>query len=93
MNLSEKGLQKVQKLCWEYSHNYRKIAEEIGFCDFEPDDFQGAVVLTVEEAIDIICTMQAMAWTEECDWDYQKISDVMRAFLKRIEQVEKRDGK
>ena len=56
MRLNEKGLQKVQKLCWENSHNYRKIAEELGFCDFEPDDFQGVVVLTVDEAKEIIGT-------------------------------------
>ncbi len=50
MKLSEKGFQEVRHICWEYNHNYLKIAEEIGFFDFKQEHFEGAVVLTVEEA-------------------------------------------
>ena len=57
MKLSEKGIDTIRHICWEYSHNYRKIAEEIGFHQFGQDDFEDGVILSTEDIKRIISAL------------------------------------
>lgn len=50
MNLSEKGLKKFERHEHIKKLGYVSLIDEI---EFEPDDFQGMVCLTAEEAKDI----------------------------------------
>ena len=47
MKLNDKGLKRLLDVAFDGDKFYRANALEV---EFEPDDFQGAVILTVEEA-------------------------------------------
>ena len=84
MRLSVKGIQKYtdHRVYYEYPIETLK---------FEPDDFEGAVVLTVKEAktlIDFFVTMKPEMPNGGC----MEYCDLWRDFLqKRIEQAEKKE--
>ncbi len=88
MKLSEKGRQDVLNICWESSHNYRKIAEELGFFDFKQEHFKSAVVLTVEEAKLIQKLLRHCYFATDIQ-EVEELVLVQDGFLKeRIEQAE-----
>ena len=84
MRLSEKGIEKVQ--------NYSSVDLEIE--GFEPDDFEGCVCLTVEEAKEIAVTM--FAYHKFCQTFLSGVNDnflikaskVNHILDKRIKQAE-----
>lgn len=50
MMFSKKGFLDVRNLCCEYRHNHLKIAEELGFFDFNQEHFKDTVCLNIDEA-------------------------------------------
>lgn len=82
MKLSEKGIEKVQ--------NYSSVDLEIE--GFEPDDFTGAVILTVEEAKGLL---EIARDYRMCLFNYWRIplslssNEAFTALRERIEQVSK----
>ena len=83
MRLSEKG----------YIHLNELMIHELPFdaYEFEPDDFQGAVVLTVEEAKDFLGWLHNSQWKHRTDLEYAEDwqRDWIRYLKERIEQAEK----
>ena len=60
--------------------------------EFEPDDFTGAVVLTVEEAKVLLNSISVTSTIKDDRlWNRKTISDSLTLLLNRIEQAEKKD--
>ena len=60
--------------------------------EFEPDDFTGAVVLTIEEAKVLLNSISVMSTIKDDRlWTRKTISDSLTLLLNRIEQAEKKD--
>ena len=84
MRLSVKGIQKYtdHRVYYEYPIETLK---------FEPDDFQGTVILTVEEAKTIrerLCDLALVAGSDR----YRKvITKSLNLLIERIEQAEKKE--
>ena len=104
MKLSKKGFEKILDTCLfdedraTYTLNFSSPKKDYYFeiqeTDFEPDDFQGTVILTVEEAkqvqqefLDIVCEIVRA-------FGYHGVKFVKPASLimleERIEQAEKK---
>ena len=86
MKLSERGVRKIA------SHQYYFKP----FCklEFEPDDFQGAVVLTVDEATDIkyhLNNLTIISGLVEDHFRSKPIYKLLNLLRDRIEQAEKGD--
>ena len=79
MKLSEKGIEKIE--------NYSSVDLEIE--GFEPDDFEGVVVLTVEEAKAVLECVDACAFPSPFEGFVSKTILLRDELKKRIEQVEK----
>lgn len=81
MRLSEKGFEKIEVdfggYCWGWE-NY----------EFEPDDFQDAVILTVEEAKEILqSSYDVLSWTICGPTHRDNALNVQRLLKHRIEQA------
>ena len=87
MKLSEKGFQEVRKICWESSHNYLKIAENLNQFDFKQKHFKNSVVLTVEEAKAVLECVDACAFPSPFEGFVSKTILLRDKLNKRIEQV------
>ena len=58
--------------------------------EFEPDDFTGAVVLTIEEAKVLLNSISVTSTIKDDRlWNRKTISDSLTLLLNRIEQAEK----
>ena len=84
MKLSEKGRQKLAK---------KRKELESGLVKFEPNDFEGSVVLTVEEASNIwehlINYESSIEENEGCmSFKHLEVRDSVRLMRKRIKQAE-----
>ena len=103
MKLSKKGFEKILDTCLfdedraTYTLNFSSPKKDYYFeiqeTDFEPDDFQGTVILTVEEAkeilkdyVDTICCV-----AKQCGYHEVRIAhpESIDSLLMRIEQAEK----
>ena len=94
MKLSEKGLGKIQKWQSTVALGFPMHPREI---DFEPDDFEDCVVLTVEEAKAV---NEAIEWLCSTLEDYERERDDSPALIEgwnqmnflehKIEQVEEK---
>ena len=80
MKLSGKGLANV--------FYHQSLDLDIDSYDFKPEDFTGAVVLTVEEARHLLSIVR------DCKHAHcitQEESDVFNEFVKRTKQAEKKE--
>lgn len=57
MKLSEKGVNKIYDIDFDKAQGFPLEYEDI---DFEPDDFEGVVVLTIEEAKLIVKALECL---------------------------------
>lgn len=89
MKLTEKGFQEVRKICWESSHNCLKIAENLNQFDFKQEHFKDCVMLTVEEACEILDYLSFLKWRHFNDEFLYGLADCNKRLNKRIEQAEK----
>ena len=80
MRLSEKG----------YIHLNELMIHELPFdaYEFKPEDFTGAVVLTVEEAGEILDYLSFLKWRHFNDEFLYGLADCNKRLYKRIEQAE-----
>ena len=98
MKLSKKGLERVSEPILKFVDGYYDyaIVETLEDHEFEPDDFQGAVILSLEEAKEIIGTYIGT----NCEIVKQhgipelkiKNPSWLIHLLERIEQAEKKDA-
>ena len=94
MKLSEKGLKKFEVAIFEteeygissgYGYANGVTVFQLEGHEFEPDDFKGVVVLTVEEANKVKHMLDFVRFS---DVDTEILFDVHSIMYKRIEQAE-----
>lgn len=92
MKLSEKGVERAIRWCCvdpKTNHTYLDLGwDALPHYEFEPDDFQGAVVLTVEEACEILDYLAYLHLRGGRDSFLKELEKCNRNLYERIEQVE-----
>ena len=80
MKLNEKGLKRLLDVAFDGDEFYQSNALEV---EFEPDDFESCVVLTVMEAKDVLHSLN-------CTWSRCPVKAECKDLVKeKIKQAEK----
>ena len=90
MKLSEKGLKCFINTCYDGDELYHYDALQH---EFKPEDFTGAVVLTVEEAKAVLECVDACAFPSSFEGFVSENILLRDKLKKRIEQAEQAEGK
>lgn len=83
MKLSEKGIKRFNHLYWEEDEQLHEI-------EFEPDDFEGMICLTVDEAKDILWDLKLLkSFVQQiCPGEESEVKERIAQFESRIKQAE-----
>lgn len=90
MKLSEKGVNKIltENVYKTPEGETLLILNDLGKTEFEPDDFKGVVVLTVEEACEILDYLSYLHLRGGKDSFLKELEKCNRNLYERIEQTE-----
>ena len=82
MKLSEKGIKRFNRLYWEDDEQLHEI-------EFEPDDLEDCVMLTIKEAKEILqSSYDVLSWARVGPTHMNNALNVQELLKYRIEQAE-----